>query len=43
MLAAAEAAYGSTFNGALSLKALTFFADSDLPTLSLLTNRDFVR
>jgi hypothetical protein len=34
MLAAAEAVYGSTFNGALSLKALTFFADGDLPTLS---------
>jgi len=33
-LAAAEAVYGSTFNGALSLKALTFFADGDLPTLS---------
>lgn len=34
MLAAAEAVYGSTFNGTLSLKALTFFADGDLPTLS---------
>ena len=34
MLAAAEAVYGSTFNGALTLKALTFFADGDLPTLS---------
>ena len=34
MLAAAEAVYGSTFNGSLSLKALTFFADGDLPTLS---------
>ena len=34
MIAAAEAVYGSTFNGALSLKALTFFADGDLPTLS---------
>ena len=34
MLAAAEAVYGSTFNGALSLKALTFFADGDLPGLS---------
>lgn len=33
MLSAAEAVYGSTFNGALSLKALTFFADGDLPTL----------
>lgn len=34
MIAAAEAVYGSTFNGALSLKALTFFVDGDLPTLS---------
>ena len=34
MIAAAEAVYGRTFNGALSLKALTFFADGDLPTLS---------
>jgi Nucleotidyl transferase AbiEii toxin, Type IV TA system len=34
MLAAADAVYGSTFNGTLSLKALTFFADGDLPTLS---------
>jgi hypothetical protein len=34
MLAAAEAVYGSTFNGTLSLKALTFFADGDLATLS---------
>ena len=34
MLAAAEAVYGSTFNGTLSLKALTFFSDGDLPTLS---------
>ncbi len=34
MLAAAEAVYGLTFNGSLSLKALTFFADGDLATLS---------
>ena len=34
MLAAAEAVYGTTFNGTLSLKALTFFADGDLSTLS---------
>ena len=34
MLAAAQAVYGRTFNGALSLKALTFFADGDLPRLS---------
>jgi nucleotidyltransferase AbiEii toxin of type IV toxin-antitoxin system len=37
MLAAAEAVYGSTFNGALSLKALTFFNDGDLPSLSSVT------
>jgi len=34
MLAAAEAVYGLTFNGSLSLKALTFFGDGDLPTLN---------
>jgi hypothetical protein len=34
MLAAAEAVYATTFNGTLSLKALTFFADGDLSTLS---------
>jgi len=34
MLAAAEAVYGLTFNGTLSLKALTFFGDGDLATLS---------
>jgi predicted nucleotidyltransferase component of viral defense system len=34
MLAAAEAVYGSTFNGALSLKALTFFEDGDLKSLN---------
>ena len=33
-LAAAGAVYGKEFNGALSLKALTYFADGDLPTLS---------
>jgi hypothetical protein len=33
-LAAAEAIYGKGFNGALSLKALTFFEDGDLPHLS---------
>ena len=30
-LAAAAAIYGKDFNGALSLKALTFFEDGDLP------------
>jgi|SRR5215469_3623069 len=34
MLAAAEAVHGLTFNGTLNLKALTFFDDGDLPTLS---------
>jgi hypothetical protein len=33
-LGAATAAYGKEFNGALSLKALTYFADGDLPNLS---------
>jgi hypothetical protein len=33
-LGAATAAYGKEFNGALSLKALTYFADGDLPSLS---------
>jgi hypothetical protein len=32
-LAAAAAIYGTYFNGALSLKALTFFEDGDLPSL----------
>ncbi len=39
-LAAASAIYGREFNGALSLKALTFFEDGDLPSLtSALQNR----
>ena len=33
-LAAAAAIYGKDFNGALSLKALTFFEDGDLPSLA---------
>ena len=32
-LAAAEAIFGKGFNGALSLKALTYFEDGDLPNL----------
>jgi hypothetical protein len=32
-LAAATAVYGNTFNGVLSLKALTYFVDGDLPSL----------
>jgi hypothetical protein len=33
-LGAASAIYGENFNGALSLKALTFFEDGDLPGLA---------
>ena len=33
-LSAAAAIYGKDFNGALSLKALTFFEDGDLPSLT---------
>lgn len=33
-LAAATAVFGKEFNGALSLKALTFFKDGDLPSLA---------
>lgn len=33
-IGAATAVYGSTFNGALSLKALTYFCDGDLPNLN---------
>ena len=36
-LAAASSVYGKKFNGALSLKALTYFADGDLPQLSSAT------
>jgi len=38
-LAAAHAVYGQEFNGALSLKALTYFADGDLPSLSAATQK----
>lgn len=38
-LGAAVAVYGKEFNGALSLKALTFFADGDLPNLSPATQK----
>lgn len=38
-LAAAGAVYGQEFNGALSLKALTYFADGDLPGLSAATQK----
>jgi len=38
-LAAASTAYGKQFNGALSLKALTYFADGDLPQLSSRTQK----
>jgi len=33
-LAAARAIYGKEFNGALTLKALTFFEDGDLPSIA---------
>jgi hypothetical protein len=33
-IGAAGAVYGNAFNGALSLKALTYFSDGDLPNLS---------
>lgn len=36
-LGAAAAAYGKEFNGALSLKALTYFGDGDLPNLNAAT------
>lgn len=36
-IGAATAVYGPTFNGALSLKALTYFSDGDLPNLNLTT------
>ena len=39
MLAAANAVYGKEFNGALSLKALTYFSDGDLPNLSTATQQ----
>jgi len=39
VLAAAIAVYGKEFNGALSLKALTYFADGDLSQLSSATQR----
>ena len=38
-LAAATAVYGGTFNGALSLKALTYFSDGDLPSLNATTQK----
>jgi hypothetical protein len=38
-MAAATAVYGGTFNGALSLKALTYFSDGDLPNLNETTQK----
>jgi hypothetical protein len=38
-LGAAVAVYGKEFNGVLSLKALTYFADGDLPNLSAATQK----
>ena len=39
VLAAAASVYGPEFNGALSLKALTYFADGDLPQLDPTTQK----
>jgi Nucleotidyl transferase AbiEii toxin, Type IV TA system len=39
IVAAASAVYGKQFNGALSLKALTYFSDGDLPSLSPATQQ----
>jgi len=41
-LAAAGAIYANEFNGALSLKALTFFEDGDLPSLSSDTRKELL-
>jgi hypothetical protein len=41
-LACARAVYGAAFNAALPLKALTFFADGDLPSLPLSVRQDLV-
>jgi hypothetical protein len=38
-IGAATAVYGNTFNGALSLKALTYFSDGDLPNLNATTQK----
>jgi hypothetical protein len=38
-IGAATAVYGGTFNGALSLKALTYFSDGDLPNLNATTQK----
>lgn len=38
-IGAATAVYGNAFNGALSLKALTYFSDGDLPNLNPTTQR----
>lgn len=40
IVAAASAVYGRQFNGALSLKALTYFSDGDLPSLSPATQQN---
>lgn len=37
VIGAATAVYGNTFNGALSLKALTYFSDGDLANLNATT------
>lgn len=38
-IGAAMAVYDNTFNGALSLKALTYFSDGDLPNLNTTTQK----
>ena len=38
-IGAATAVYGNAFNGALSLKALAYFSDGDLPNLNPLTQK----
>ncbi len=38
-IGAATAVFGNVFNGALSLKALTYFSDGDLPNLSQATQK----
>lgn len=41
-LACAQAVYGAGFNATLPLKALTFFADGDLPALPKEVREDLV-
>ena len=43
MLAAAESIFGSSFNAGITLKALNYFEDGDLPTLSRAVRRRLQR